>query len=187
MGRYTQPTNGLARPPNGLTGSTSFSLFDLLGQVRDVFFSIPEIFARPLFARILHRFYRPWSFRDCPLPSLISSQVQQFLTPTQSLISLLTFIYSHGPLCQNSSSLLCSNSKSIPLHNPQALRKNLHLRNPCFAILHLFAGTAIFCIFTSSQSLNSLQLDLFARTYLFAINDLFAKTALRNSLLLRST
>ena len=50
---------------------------------------------------------------------------------------LLSSISSQGPLCQNSSSLLCLNSKSLPL------------RNPCFANPHLFAGTAFF--FSSSH------------------------------------
>ena len=136
------------------------------------------MFARSLFARILHRFCRPWSFRDCHLPSLISSQVQQFLTPTQFLNSLLTFIYSQAPLCQNSSSLLRWNSKIYTSSQSSNF-------SPEFT-----SSQSLLCDFSSLRRNSShlhlqlfLILDLFARTYLFAIFDLFTWIALRNSLL----
>ena len=106
---------------------------------------------------------------------MISSQVQQFLTPSQSLIffaildlfaraSLPGFFIAFAleqQIFTSSQSLLCNSS---------SLRGNSY-----FLHLHIFPILELFTI-----------LDLFARIYLFAIFDLFARTALRNSLLLRN-
>ena len=150
------------------------------------FFATLDLFAVfGLFARtaLLHLFARTFS----PVTNLYHFAYTRSLCHPWSLSKysnslprrhhcsiLLSSISSQGPLCQNSSSLLRWNSRSLP-----------H-RHPCFAIPHLLAGTAILHLHIFPILELFTILDLFARTYLFAIFDLFARTALRNSFLLRN-
>ena len=110
---------------------------------------------------------------------MISSQLQQFLTPSQSLIFFAILdLFARASLPEFFFAFTLE-------------QQSLPLRNPYFAIPHLFAETAIFCMLASSQFLNSLQLlissqepissqslissqeQLFAILYFFAALNLF--------------